>query len=256
MPAKTQEKKSARQSRVNPRSAQVDDLACLKDLLAFDRGHIFSGKSRKPSCIILGVDEVGRGCLAGPVVAGAVLLPPIDPVSELGRRLKDLNDSKKLSAPQRERLSVTIKEVAKWTVGQASVEEIDEINILNASFLAMKRAIDQLNEMVPNDYPIVVLVDGNKRIKNLAGIQTPVVDGDAKSASIAAASIIAKVHRDALMQELHHDHPHYCWQQNKGYGSRAHREAIDVYGLTTWHRQSFCQKLLQSDEMELLESSR
>ena len=150
---------------------------------------------------------------------------------------------KKLTAEQRERISNSLKNICHWAIGEASPVEINEINILNASLLAMKRAVDQLTqEGRYNSLPVLVLIDGNKSIRGLEHIQQTVIGGDAKSASIAAASIIAKVHRDRLMTELSELFPAFGWHQNKGYGSRVHRDALQEHGMTEWHRHLFCQK--------------
>ncbi|MBK8341320.1 MAG: ribonuclease HII [Flavobacteriales bacterium] len=175
-----------------------------------------------------GCDEAGRGCLAGPVVAAAVLLPP-------GARIPGLNDSKKLSAGQRAELRPLIMQKAiAWAVAEASAEEIDRINILNASFLAMHRAIAALS--IP---PQHLLIDGN-RFNPYTGIpHTCMVKGDGRFRNIAAASVLAKTHRDALMEQLALDHPHYGWRINKGYPTPDHRHAIAQHGPCLWHRRSF-----------------
>jgi ribonuclease HII len=220
-------------------------------LLGFDRNQRFPGRSRKPQCFLVGVDEVGRGCFAGPVVAAAVMLPEIDQDSDLAASILELNDSKQLKPAQRERLAAIIHEVALCAIGEASVEEINEINILHASLMAMRRALDLLSSLIPDTLPVLVLVDGNKAIKNieLKYVQTTVIDGDANSASIAAASIIAKVHRDKMMMELSERHPHYCWDKNKGYGSRTHREALLAHGPTQWHRRLWCETLMSGGNL-------
>src|SRR5688572_12944810 len=184
---------------------------------------------------VIGLDEVGRGCLAGPVVAAAVCLPQIDPKTKLGRSLAKLNDSKLVPPPERERLSEIIKEIAQFAIGEASVEEINDINILHASLLAMKRARQELR-VIPR---AVLLVDGNQSIPGVSDPQITVVKGDSLSASIAAASIVAKVYRDALMARLSVFFPAYLWESNKGYRSRAHWSAIDEFGITPWHRKVF-----------------
>jgi len=162
------------------------------------------------------------------VVAAAVVLPP-------KARIPGLNDSKKLTARQREELRPLIMRIAvAWAVAEASAEEIDRINILNASFLAMHRAIASLS--VP---PQHLLIDGN-RFNPYAGIaHTCMVKGDARFRNIAAASVLAKTHRDALMERLAQDHPYYGWRINKGYPTPDHRHAISVHGPCIWHRQSF-----------------
>ena len=175
-----------------------------------------------------GCDEAGRGCLAGAVYAAAVVLPP-DFRNEL------LNDSKKLTEKQRYALRPLIEEAAlAWAVGIVTPQEIDRINILNASFLAMHRAIEQLRVT-----PQHLLIDGN-RFKPYPGIaHTCVVKGDGKYEAIAAASILAKTYRDDYMNELHEKYPMYDWESNKGYPTKAHRAAIAQYGPSPYHRLSF-----------------
>lgn len=175
-----------------------------------------------------GCDEVGRGCLAGPVVAAAVVLPQ-------DYSNPWINDSKKLTKANREELIEEIKYRAiSWAIAEASVEEIDRINILHASFLAMKRAILQLS--VP---PQHLLIDGNRWKSDLTLPYTCVVKGDGKFASIAAASILAKVYRDELMERLAAEFPHFAWERNVGYPTQAHREGIEKFGSTIWHRRTF-----------------
>ena len=175
-----------------------------------------------------GCDEAGRGCLAGAVFAGAVILPP-DFVC------KELNDSKQLSEKMRRSLRKIIeKEALSFGIGIVSPEEIDRINILNASFLAMHRAVEQL-KIVPEH----LLIDGN-RFKPYKEIpHTCVVKGDGKYMSIAAASVLAKTWRDDYMQDLHEEFPRYGWDKNKGYPTQKHRESILKYGITFYHRKSF-----------------
>ncbi len=175
-----------------------------------------------------GCDEAGRGCLAGPVVAGAVILPK-DFRHEL------LNDSKQLTEKQRQKLRPIIEEQAlAWAVTFVHHDEIDQINILNASFLAMHRAVDQLRQM-----PEHLLIDGN-RFKPYKDIDhTCVVKGDGKYLPIAAASILAKTHRDEYMEQMHSQYPVYDWMKNKGYPTKAHRAAILQYGPSPIHRRSF-----------------
>ena len=175
-----------------------------------------------------GCDEAGRGCLAGPVFAASVILPP-DFVCE------ELNDSKQLTEKQRYKLREIIEKAAlAYAVGIVSPAEIDEINILNASFLAMHRAIEQLSLC-----PEHLLIDGNrfKKYKNIP--HTCIVKGDGKYLSIAAASILAKTYRDDYMQQLHTEYDMYDWNNNKGYPTRKHREGIKKYGPTPYHRNSF-----------------
>lgn len=180
------------------------------------------------SLIEAGCDEAGRGCLSGPVYAAAVILPP-NFEAEL------LNDSKQLSEKQREVLRVQIEEQATaWAVGIVGPEEIDDINILNASFLAMHRALDQLNAR-----PQSILVDGN-RFKAYQNIPHHcMIKGDGRFKSIAAASILAKTYRDDYMKQLAEQFSGYGWERNKGYPTVAHRKAIRALGVTEHHRQSF-----------------
>lgn len=205
----------------------------LKQLLDFDRTLLASAGA--PARAVIGIDEVGRGCLAGPVVAAAVLLPDIKPGSALERGLGALDDSKSLKPALREELAALLREKAIVALGEASVEEIDTLNILNASLLAMRRARQALMALPP----AIVLVDGNRPIPGLADRQRPVVKGDTLSAAIAAASVAAKVYRDAIMMRLSSDYPDYDWHRNKGYPSPAHRQAIRLRGLSPWHRRSF-----------------
>lgn len=181
-----------------------------------------------PGLIEAGCDEAGRGCLAGSVFAAAVILPE-DYVND------GLNDSKQLSAKRRYELRREIESDAlAWAVGVVTPEEIDEINILNASILAMHRALDQLKVR-----PEAIIVDGN-RFKPYRFIPySTVVKGDGKYLSIAAASILAKTYRDDYMDRLAEEFPQYSWTENKGYPTRAHREAIKKYGPTPYHRKSF-----------------
>jgi ribonuclease HII len=181
---------------------------------------------------IAGVDEVGRGALCGVVVAAAAILPKsaIAQCAAWG-----IKDSKKLSASQRERLVPQIHQIAiAYQIGVASVAEIDELNILQASLLAMRRAIDGLAV-----FPELCLVDGNKPIPNLACPQETLIKGEDRSISIAAASILAKVWRDRAMTELGLVYPQYQLGKNKGYGTAQHTIAIEEYGITSEHRQSF-----------------
>lgn len=216
----------------------------------FGQLKLFSTRHR----FIIGVDEVGRGCLAGPVVAAAVVLPGIEKSSEIASRLKLLNDSKKLPAATREALSKTIRGCAHFAIGEASVEEIDTINIFHASLLAMKRAVLSLVSSAMLDLKeAVILIDGKWRLPDIEAYQLPVIKGDSKSASIAAASIVAKVHRDAFMVKLGEEFPHYNWRSNKGYGALEHRLGIQEHGMTVWHRRSF--KCLPGDDEDFDEVS-
>ncbi len=184
---------------------------------------------RKDGKIICGVDEVGRGPLAGPVVAAAAILPHDFPRT-ISRHIQD---SKKLSAADREDLYRPLTQLCRYAIAEATVEEIDRLNILWASMLAMQRAVRLLG--APLD---VALVDGN-RCPPLPCAAFPVVAGDDKSLSIAAASIIAKVYRDRLMRRLAETFPFYGWDHNVGYGTTEHLTAITRHGITEWHRMSF-----------------
>ncbi len=187
--------------------------------------------------IVAGIDEAGRGPLAGPVVAGAVVFPP-------GYKNGGIRDSKQLSPQQREKIYKDLKNDA-ISIGLGVVEShiIDKINILQASLLAMREAV--MNLSLPADY---LLIDGNKRI-DMPVEQETIVDGDCLSISVAAASIIAKVSRDRIMEIYHRQFPQYNFLSNKGYGTREHREAIRVHGCCKIHRQSFgpVREALQAD---------
>jgi len=178
------------------------------------------------SGIVAGIDEAGRGPWAGPVVAAATIL-------DAKRYPNGLNDSKKLSSAQREQLYILIMEQAQTGIGIASVEEIDSLNILQASLLAMRRAFEALPVIAD-----VALVDGNRPPQLSCKIQT-VIGGDGKCLSIAAASIIAKVTRDRMMAELAREFPHYGWERNAGYGTVAHQKGLAEHGVTIHHRRSF-----------------
>jgi len=184
-----------------------------------------------------GTDEAGRGCLAGPVTAAAVILPK-------NFRNKIINDSKQLNALSRNKLQKIIREKAVcYSVQHIYMEEIDEINILNASIRAMHKCIENLNPI-----PEFIIVDGN-RFKNYKEVPHEcIIKGDGKFLSIAAASILAKTYRDEFMTRIHEEYPMYNWKQNKGYPTIEHREAIKKYGVTKYHRKSF--KLLP-EQLEL-----
>ena len=187
--------------------------------------------------VLAGVDEAGRGPLAGPVVAAAVIF-------ENGFVIPEVNDSKKLSEKSRERLFDQITASAiSYGVGIVEPKEIDRINILQAALKAMKIAVGQLSIK-----PDLILIDGNKTFDSEIATQT-IVKGDSKSFSIAAASIIAKVTRDRIMREAAKTHPRYLWDKNKGYGTKAHFEAIRLHGITELHRKTFLRKLF--DEKNL-----
>ncbi|HEY1124143.1 MAG TPA: ribonuclease HII [Sphingobium sp.] len=184
--------------------------------------------------MIAGVDEAGRGPLAGPVVAAAVILCKPRP--------SGLDDSKKLTAPRRAELEATIKRRCYWAIGVVDVSEIDRLNIFGATMLAMTLAVEALCAKIGGD-PIEVLVDGNLtphgRRSEWRWPARPIVGGDAIEPCISAASIIAKEHRDALMREAARIHPHYGWDRNKGYGTPDHLEALRTHGPTPFHRRSF-----------------
>ena len=178
--------------------------------------------------IIAGTDEAGRGCLAGPVTAAAVILPK-------SFKNEILNDSKILSLKNRNLLRNYIETNAlTYGISNILMEEIDEINILNASILGMHKALDQLNTV-----PEMIIVDGNKfkPYKNIA--HECIIKGDGKYLSIAAASVLAKTYRDAYMEKIHEEFPMYNWKKNKGYPTKEHRAAIKKYGITKYHRKSF-----------------
>lgn len=175
-----------------------------------------------------GCDEAGRGCLAGPVVAGAVILPP-----DFSHPL--LNDSKKLSEHHRDMLRPIIeREALAWAVAMIDHEEIDRINILNASFKAMHQAIDKLTTK-----PEVLLIDGNRFSPYIGIPHHCIVGGDGKYASIAAASILAKTHRDEYMLAIHQHFPDYGWDKNKGYGTKKHIDILKLNGMSAHHRKTF-----------------
>jgi ribonuclease HII len=175
-----------------------------------------------------GCDEAGRGCLAGPVVAASVILPK-------NYKNKFLDDSKKLNEKQRYSLRTEIeKEALHWAYAIVDNHEIDEINILNASFLAMHRAIDQLKQV-----PQLLLIDGNRFNKYKKINHQCIIKGDGKFLSIAAASVLAKTYRDDIMLDLHGKFPMYKWNENKGYPTKAHRAAIKEHGATDFHRMTF-----------------
>ena len=196
------------------------------------KSHYYEGK------IEAGCDEAGRGCLAGSVYAAAVILPE-DYQNDL------LNDSKQLTEKKRYQLREIIeRDAVAWAVGVVSPDEIDKINILNASILAMHRALDQLKVR-----PEAIIVDGNKFKPYHQLPHTTIVKGDGKYLAIAAASILAKTYRDDYMNELAKEYPQYDWLSNKGYPTKKHREAIRQYGITPYHRKSY--NLLGTEELSL-----
>jgi len=184
-----------------------------------------------------GCDEVGRGCLAGPVVAAAVILP-------MDYKHKQLRDSKQLSKNTREQLGEEIKKDAiSFAIAEIHNEEVDKLNVLKASFIGMHRALDQLSLM-----PELLLIDGNRFLPYQNISYECIIKGDDKYMSIAAASILAKTHRDKLMRELAMEYPQYGWERNVGYPTKEHRNAIKKYGITPYHRRSF---RLLPDQLEL-----
>lgn len=187
--------------------------------------------------IVIGVDEAGRGPLAGNVVAAAAIL------KKYSSDLDEINDSKKLTEKKREKLFDVIMENFYIGVGEATPEEIDEINILNATFLAMRRALENLKKQCSTDH--LVLVDGNFKIREYEGEQEFVIKGDAKSLSIAAASIIAKVTRDREMIEEGKKYPEYKFEKHKGYGTKLHKEKLLELGILPIHRKSFLNKIIK-----------
>ncbi len=191
-----------------------------------------------PNCVEAGCDEAGRGCLAGSVYAAAVIFP-------LEYNNEEINDSKQLTDVKRKQLREIIKRDAlAWAVGVVTAEEIDKINILRASILAMHRALDGLKLR-----PEAIIVDGNKFTPYHQIPYKTVVKGDGKYISIAAASILAKTFRDDYMDKLHEEYPFYGWKRNKGYPTKEHREAIKIHGTSPYHRMSY--NLLGVQEPEL-----
>jgi len=216
----------------------------MNPLWEFDREYIVSGKT------LIGVDEAGRGPLAGPVVAAAVILPEYLEIFCM------VNDSKKLSEKNRELLFPHILKHAKVGIGIATVEEIDKYNILQATFIAMKRAVEKIYTGSE-----LLLIDGNKTLPKCEYPQEAVVKGDGKSLHIAAASIIAKVARDHMMLSLAKQYPEYALEKHKGYGTKVHCEAIEKFGISPIHRTTFLKKLLgeelcQKEMSARLESQR
>ncbi len=208
----------------------------IKELLEFDRAQ---------GGLVIGTDEAGRGPGAGPVFAAAVCFREIP--ESLYEELALLNDSKKLSEKHREELFEVIKKYAVFSIQQASVSEIETKNILNASLDTMKKACCDVASQLGTDR-IKVLVDGNKKIKNYPAEQMTVVKGDSKSASIAAASILAKVSRDRFMYKIDKDFPEYGWARNKGYLTAEHVDAIKRLGATVWHRKKFLRNILEEEK--------
>lgn len=210
----------------------------------------FDKENQKNYDFLIGTDEAGRGPGAGPVFAAAVCFKSVD--KELLIKLEKLNDSKQLSEKIREELFDVIIQNSIYSIKQGSVEEIEKNNILRTSLNTMNKACLEVIAQLKNEN-IIVLVDGNKKIINFNYPQQYIVKGDFKSASIAAASILAKVSRDRFMRELDKEFPQYCWSDNKGYMTKSHLDAVDKYGLTKWHRKSFFQKHFEkSEQLSLL----
>ena len=185
--------------------------------------------------VIVGVDEAGRGPLAGPVIAAAVI------VHEYFPELSEINDSKKLTEKKREKLYNLIMEKCVVGIGSSDEVEIDSINILNATFSAMKRAVEKIEAKY-----YIILVDGNHKIRGYEKEQEAIVKGDSKSLSIAAASIVAKVTRDRLLLNMDKEFPEYGFARHKGYGTKLHREMIISHGPCKYHRKSFLTKILEN----------
>lgn len=214
-------------------------MAEKSDLFAFDQQVRQEGFE-----LVCGVDEAGRGPLAGSVVAAAVIFPKEEDFLESCPALAGLNDSKKLSEKKRQALFEPIKTYAlAYGIGEASCQEIDELNILQATFLAMRRAVEQMEQNF-GVKPDILLVDGN-RDPNIVDNTRTVIKGDANSASIAAASVLAKVTRDAQLVELDKIYPQYDFAKHKGYPTKAHYEKIVQYGISPVHRRSFLKKILK-----------
>jgi ribonuclease HII len=213
---------------------------------------LFSFDKKKSSdCdYLIGTDEAGRGPGAGPVFAAAVYFPKPD--KNLVLLLNEINDSKQISENKREELYKLICENSIYHIASSSVEEIEKLNILRASLLAMKRACSEVTSRVSENENIKILIDGNKLIPDFNYKQEFIIKGDSKSASIAAASILAKVKRDNFMKNLHNEFPDYLWDKNKGYLTKEHLDAIDKFGLTKWHRKKFLEKHFEnSKQMQL-----
>lgn len=206
----------------------------------------FDLENKKDFDFVIGTDEAGRGPGAGPVFAAAVCFTSYD------ERLEKLNDSKQLSEKVREELFDVIKENSIYAIYQGSVEEIEKLNILKTSLLSMKRSCDEVISKLKSEN-VLVLVDGNKLILDFKYNQQFIIKGDAKSACIAAASVLAKVSRDRFMKELDKEFPQYCWGENKGYMTKSHLDAVDKYGLCKWHRKKFFEKHFEkSQQLSLL----
>lgn len=203
----------------------------IKSLVNFDRKH---------GNLVIGADEAGRGPVAGPVTAAAVFFPEF--TGEILETIQFIDDSKKLTPALRIELAAQIKQVAKYSIAECSVEEIAKYNILQASLLAMKRACEGVFAQI-DAKDAVILVDGKFVIPRYKLGQKAVKKGDSLSASIAAASILAKTDRDKFMEKISEEFPAYDWHKNKGYGTEKHIEAIKAHGQCKWHRKSFLSKI-------------
>ena len=199
----------------------------------------FDKEKTKSFDYLIGTDEAGRGPGAGPVFAAAVCFNNYN--KSLIKELEYLNDSKRLTEKTREELYEIIIKNSIYSIHQGSIEEIERLNILRTSLLTMKKACnDVISKLKTNN--IIVIVDGNKKIPDFTYNQEAIIKGDFKSASIAAASILAKVSRDRFMKELDRKYPQYLWAENKGYMTKSHLDAVDKYGLTKWRRRKFFEK--------------
>ena len=207
------------------------------------KSHFEFDKKKAKSRLIIGTDEAGRGPGAGSVYAAAVHFPSIN--SKIINLLEDLDDSKKLTEKKREELCDVIIENSIYAIYSVSVEEIEKINILQASLLAMKKSVLDVQNQLKSDN-IHVMIDGRQLIPQLNLSQEYIIKGDSKSASIAAASILAKVSRDRYMAEIGKEFPQYDFAKNKGYLTKAHLDAIDKYGLCKYHRPAFLRKHFES----------
>lgn len=205
----------------------------------------FDKANKSPFEYLIGTDEAGRGPGAGPVFAAAVCFKTVN--EDLINALSKINDSKQLKESTREELFDVIIKNSIYAIHQGSVEEIEKDNILRTSLNTMNKACTEVIKKL-NSENVFVIVDGNKKIINFNYPQQFVIKGDAKSASIAAASILAKVSRDRFMKELHQEYPQYDWAINKGYMTKKHLDAVDKFGLTKWHRKSFFQKHFEKGE--------
>ncbi len=209
----------------------------------------FDKKKLENYSFIIGTDEAGRGPGAGPVFSAAVCFPNID--KKIISLLHKVNDSKKLNEKTREELFDLIKNNSIYHIDYASVEEIEKLNILQASLLSMKRCCEKVILKLETSN-VKLLIDGNKNIPKFNYPQEFIIKGDSNSASIAAASILAKVSRDRFMKEIAKEHPQYNWKQNKGYLTAQHLQAIDDFGITKWHRKKFLEKHFTKTEQKTL----